>query len=149
MSAQNFMAIHQIAVDQSTDTAVPGAVPLAWLKKMWNVKFLVPLIKLFFTCFLGNTYRKLGGGEGKWGFDFSTKGFPGYHQRGREKERRVPEEDFACRAVQNSTIPSTQLSRFGVFVKGSEGGRLREAEKSEKRLVIERYLLTVLDTAYY
>lgn len=61
----------------------------------------------------------------------------------------MPEEDFACRAVQNSTIPSTQLSRFGVFVKGSEGGRLREAEKSEKRLVIERYLLTVLDTAYY
>lgn len=69
---------------------------------------------------------------------------------GRKTESCQSTEDLAFRAVQNSTIPSTQLSRFGIlFVKRSEGGRQRGAQKKEKRLVIEIYLLTVLDTAYY
>ena len=50
---QNFMSIHQIVgpkvVDQLSDTAMPRVKPPAWLKRIWNVKFLMLLINLFFA----------------------------------------------------------------------------------------------------
>lgn len=53
---------------------------------------------------------------------------------GKKTEGCQTTEDFACRAVQNPSIPSTQLSRFRVFVKRNERRRQRGAEKKEKEI---------------
>lgn len=53
----------------------------------------------------------------------------------RKKERRVPNKASACLwAITSHTIPSTQLSIFGLFLK-DEVGRWREAEKRTSRII--------------
>lgn len=49
---------------------------------------------------------------------------------GKKNDGRRTMEGFAWGAVQNLTIPSTQLSRSGVFVKGREG-QAKDREKAE------------------